>query len=480
MSVDILGALGAGSGLNVKNLVSQLVDAEKVPQQALLDGRTTRLQAKVSAMSTFRSSLDALVGALDKRITAGSLSGIPGVSDPGALGLKVTGGTLVPRQSIEILQLARAQTLSSATIAPDAAFGEGTLTIRFGTVAGTDAATGFDAGALADLSVTIGPDDTSLVAVRDAINNAAVGAGAPVQASIIADADGSRLVIRGQSGAESGFVVETAGDPALEQFAFNPDTAAGMTRNQSAADSEIRVEGVTVRRPTNSVTDVIEGATLSLYRASPGTSIVIEAQRDTEDMADTVSTLASALNELLGIGKNLSAAATDTSSAGALVSDSATRRTLSSLSQLGSTPLVAADGNAPTMLAEIGLTMSRSGTFSVDTAKLAKAIASFPDAIEAMVTELVRPATATDAGGPLTRIAATFAVSLDGANGQKTALQAEQDSIATAQGKLDRYIESYQARLTTQFSALDTSVNRYKSIQTFLDQQIALWTKSRD
>lgn len=301
-----------------------------------------------------------------------------------------------------------------------------------------------------------------------------------MQASIIADADGSRLVIRGQSGAESGFVVETAGDPALEQFAFNPDTAAGMTRNQSAADSEIRVEGVTVRRPTNSVTDVIEGATLSLYRASPGTSIVIEAQRDTEDMADTVSTLASALNELLGIGKNLSAAATDTSSAGALVSDSATRRTLSSLSQLGSTPLVAADGNAPTMLAEIGLTMSRSGTFSVDTAKLAKAIASFPDAIEAMVTELVRPATATDAGGPLTRIAATFAVSLDGANGQKTALQAEQDSIATAQGKLDRYIESYQARLTTQFSALDTSVNRYKSIQTFLDQQIALWTKSRD
>lgn len=477
MDTNILTALGAGSGIDVKSLVSQLVAVEKAPRQQLLDARTTSADARISALSSFRSSLDALISALGTRISSGALSGIPAVSDMSAIGLKVEPGALVDRQTVEISQLARAQSLSSAPVADASApVGQGTLTIRFGAVAGADVPTGFTPGTIADLVVTIGPGDDSLTGLKNAINDAAAISGAPVQAQIITDVSGSRLVLRGQSGEESGFIVETSGDAALAQYGFDPNVAGGLTRNQTALDAIVSLDGVSVRRPSNTIDDLIEGATLSLYKAQPGTSLIIEAQHDPAEITDTVTSLVAALNQVVGVGKELTAGATSTASAGALASDSATRRAMASLGQLGSQPLLAADGTAPTRLIDIGVSITRDGTFTVDSAALSKALAKDPGRVAALVSEVGRPPKNGNTGGMLSQISSTFAVVVDGANGNKSALQTEKDDIARAQAKLDAYIAAYQTRMTTQFTALDQAVGKYKSIQAFMQQQIDLWT----
>jgi flagellar hook-associated protein 2 len=478
-STNILSALNAGSGIDTKQLVSDLVAAERAPRQKLLDDRSATVEARISALGTFRSSLDALVSALDTRVRSGSLSGVAAVSDPSAIGLTVDPGRTVDRQSIQINQLARAQSLSSVPIADAAApVGQGSLTLRFGTVAGTDAVTGFVAGSIPDLVVTIGPGEDSLTGLKNAINDAAARASAPIQAQIISDASGSRLVLRGQSGEASGFTIDTSGDPALEAFAFNQSLPGGMTRNQTALDAEIMVEGLAVRRPGNTIGDLIEGATLSLFKAQPGTVLTIEAAHNPADMSDAVNGFASALNELVSLGRSLTAAATSTSSAGALASDSATRNALNALMQIGTRQIIAPAGTAPSTLSQIGLQVQRDGRFSVDAATLSRAIDQHPDAVQQIMTELVRKPTLGNAGGALQQISATFDVVLDGAAGSKTALQAERDAIAADRVRLESTMTSYQNRLTTQFSALDTSVNAYKSIQSFLKQQIDLWTQS--
>ncbi len=475
-SANLLTALNAGSGIDTKKLVSELVSAEKTARQAVLDQRLQKVEAKISALSTFRSAIDALSSALSSRISSGSLSGIPAVSDTSVLGLSLPRGGTVARQSLEIRQLAGGQTLASGPVADaDAPIGEGTFTIRFGAVAGTAAATGFTPGALADLSVTIGPDNNSLSGLRNAINDAAAVAKAPVQAVIVTDTNGSRLMLRGQMGEESGFLVETD----LEAFAFRGDGTGGLSRTQVAADARIAIDGVELRRPSNIITDLVENATLTLYKATPGTPVIIEAERSDSELQQVVSDMASALNELVSIGKSLSSAGSATASAGALAADSNTRRTLSDLKQLVSKDLLADSSGAPTRLSDIGLTLDRYGTFIVDSARLNTAIAAHPEAIEKLVTAINASGSGGSPDGPLKQISARFAMAVQGSGGHPTALQQEKARIAADQQKLDDRIERLTQSYTRQFARVDSRVSQYKDLMSFMQQQIDLWTKSK-
>ncbi|WP_350563029.1 flagellar cap protein FliD N-terminal domain-containing protein, partial [Psychrobacter sp. CAL346-MNA-CIBAN-0220] len=64
--VMALTATGIGSGLDITNIVSVLVDAEKAPKEALFTETETKIEAKVSAMGTLKSSLSTFQDAAEK------------------------------------------------------------------------------------------------------------------------------------------------------------------------------------------------------------------------------------------------------------------------------------------------------------------------------------------------------------------------------------------------------------------------------
>lgn len=478
---NIVNSLNAGSGIDVKALTDGLVAAERDPRQKLLDKRQARVDSRISAIAQFRSGIDGVVSALDTRIRSGALSGIPAVSDPSVLGMTVTPGTTVARQQIEVRALAQGQTLSSAAISDAAApVGEGTLTFRFGTVAGTGAATGFTAGTAANLVVTIDASRNSLGGLRDAINNAAAQAGATIEARILTDASGARLQLRGTSGEASGFVVETTGDPLLARFAFGGGTTGGLDRTQAAADARIAIDGLELRRPTNRVTDLVAGATLTLARAAPGQPVAIEARRDPAKLGESIRDLAQTLNELRAFGRELSASPAAGGSVGALVSDSTTRRVLQQLGGLTSAELIPAAGSAPTRLADLGLSVDRNGNFLVDEVRLAKATSEQPAAVAAMITALNARVSATTAGGPLRQMAQLFRTAADGSPGQPSALQREARAISAERAALDARMERLRDSYTRQFTQLDLAVGQSRQLRTYLQQQIDLWTNRPD
>jgi len=57
-------SIGVGSGLDLENLVSQLVDAERVPTENRLDLRKAEVQASISAFGSLKGVLSGFQTAL--------------------------------------------------------------------------------------------------------------------------------------------------------------------------------------------------------------------------------------------------------------------------------------------------------------------------------------------------------------------------------------------------------------------------------
>lgn len=477
--MTVLASLGAGSGLDTAALVKALVAATREPTQKLLDARAERAEARLSALGQFRQALDSLNGALAQRLAGGGLSPRPRVSAPDVLALAIDPGVTLAPRTLEVRALATAQSLASAAVAdPDTVPVQGTLTIRFGTVAAGGPADGFEAGTLPDLLVAIGPERSGLAGLRDAINDAAAAAAAPITAELVADGAGTRLLLRGREGAASGFLVETA-DSDLRAFAHD-SAGGGLVRGTAAADAELLLDGLTIRRASNEIADLLPGARLSLLRAAPGTPVTLSASRSAGDLAQTVRDVAAALSELVALGRDFTRGAREGVAAGVLVADAAARRAVASLAAVTTTSLVAPEGNAPTSLAGLGVTTARDGSIIVNEALLARAVADHPAAVEAILSKLGEAPSFTRAGGPLATIATRLREAAEGRLGQPTALQRELQEIARARAQLDQRVARTETALTRQFSLLDSRVGETRAIESALKLQIDLWRRTRD
>lgn len=471
--MNALTSLNAGSGIDVKAMTEELLAAERAPRQQRIDSRLERVEAQISALGQFRSALDAMVSAVDKRIATGELSGQPMVSNPALVGLSIKPGTLLEPQTIEVQQMARGQALASAAFADaEASIGNGNLTIRFGNVAGSTEATGFTPSDLADLSIEIDESNNSLIGIRDAINKAAAESGSPVQARIISDGDGMRLMLSGKTGEAHGFIVEATGDPALSAFSFG-EGESGLQRTQTATNAIVALDGLPVQRASNEITDLIPGATINLIKASPGEQVVVSARHSPIGLSETVVDIAAALNELRNIGAEFTRS--NPGSPGALSSDPAARRAMQNLTGITSIQLIEPAGDAPTRLSEIGLSIDRNGKFNIDQERLNKAVTNHPEAVEALISALNRKAGPGQPAGPLRDIADSFRQS--GSSIRGSALEATKAALEREQKALDASLERKREAYVRQFAALDRAVGQSKALQTYLQQQIDLWTK---
>ena len=200
---------GIGSGLDVQNLVQQLVAAEGQPTEIRIARQEARLQAELSAfgsiksaLSSFRSQVETLQeqGALQKRsVTVGNEEVFSATVDENALPAEY---------NIEVVQLAQSQQLiSGAFTDANTAVGTGTLTISVGS---------------STFDVAIDSDGNTLSNIQDAINASVNNAG--VSASIVNADDGSYLVLRGDTtgAAQAITVTQSGGDGGLARADLRP------------------------------------------------------------------------------------------------------------------------------------------------------------------------------------------------------------------------------------------------------------------
>jgi flagellar hook-associated protein 2 len=532
----ITQALGAGS-IDTASLVDQLANANSATQTAALNAKDTANAAKISDLASAISTIGTFSTSLQTLTAGGTLFTQPTTSNSAILQVSALPGARLGDLSstIKVSQLATGQTLSSPALASSAtSVGQGTLLLTVGTKTAT---------------ITIDSTNDSMAGLALAIKNSGLG----VSASTVTDNSGTRLVVKGATGADNAFSLSmTSGDTTgIGRFTFDPttydpDNITGFERTQQAQNAELTVDGVAISKSSNSFSDVIQGVKIDLQSIAPNTAVTIGANRPTAAISQAVSDFVSAYNEM----KTTLNKMTDPKT-GSLRGDNGIRELVRRLSQLTSTSLSYAADGGPTTLAEIGVSTNQDGSLSLDTARLSTVMSSNPDAVEAMFNPAQRsdnaliqitsavgktkggiytitnataansttPARADIDGSPalpyndgviasffsaangltftplgtvasatitvdlglqgaLAAIKDTLTSSSGALTASQNALDAEKTSIAAAKDKLTARDTTYRAQLTTQFAAMQKALLAYSSTQSYLTQQVKVWTNS--
>ena len=473
---QLLTSLGSGSGVDTASLVTSLVNAEYATQAATLQSKADTLTAQISAVANVKSAITTFSTALQSLVKGGTLTTQPVSSNTGVVSATALPGAKLAglNSTLTVSQLASAQTAVTSTAIADhrAAIGTGTLTLTLGTATyssdGT-AMTGFTAGSASPVNVTIDSSNDSLDGIAAAINAAKAG----VTAAVVTDADGSAfLSLKGASGKTQAFTLQASSDPSGQLSQFNVGTGAtGTTLSGIAQNARITLDGATVERSSNTVSDLISGVKLQLNATSTA-PVSMTSSTPTDALSGAVSDFVDAYNAVIGILTTQ----TDPIN-GALKSDSAATALLRSLKNMTLSNLVpGAASGTPTTLADVGVGTNRDGTLSLNSDTLNRALTNSPQSVESMFA--YSSAGTTGLSALLSGLTTQATDNTYGLGASTASYTASQSTITTQQSDLTDQESQMNTRLTAQFASMQSIVSSYKSTQSFLTNQIAAWNKS--
>src|SRR3546814_5700932 len=115
MVSSIANSLGMGSGIDTKQLVTDLSNASRQPKIDRLAQLTQQNQTRISAVARARSDLEGLADSLSQMVDDGTLCSTPTVSDESVLSATARAGLHDDSfaATIEVHKLARAQSAYS-------------------------------------------------------------------------------------------------------------------------------------------------------------------------------------------------------------------------------------------------------------------------------------------------------------------------------------------------------------------------------
>lgn len=426
---------GLASGLDTKALIDGLVGAETTSFITPLTKRKILYQAQQgllttvgSTLASLKSSAQALSLSIDfNKRTAAS-------SDTAVLAAAADSSAQSGVYNVVVSSLAKAKSLQSSTsyTSTTAAVGTGTLSINVGSTA---------------TSITIDATNNTLAGLKDAINNS----GAAVTASIVNVGTSATpqysLVVQGKNtGTANDVTIASSLTSGSDPF------AGGGTVVQAASDAQFSVNGLSLTRSSNTVSDAIPGVTLSLLKDG-GASSSVTVAGDTSAIKNNIKKFVDAYNAVAKIANDQFSLDPTTGRQGPLAGESVLRGVASRLRS--SLAVAGANDTGPRTLSDLGISFQRNGSLSLDDAKLSAALTSNPTAVSKLFI-----ASQNGIGKRIPETVDAFLATRIGA------LSSRVDGLGKAMSDLDKKIASeqkriatYQQNLTAQFSALEKLVS---------------------
>ncbi len=444
----MITAAGIGSGLDVESIVSQLMAIERKPLDALQQKKTD-IDARISAYGNLKSALSTFQAAMKDLSTPTALKVYTATSeDDGVFTATATSTAAASTYQIEVIRQAERHKFASVEALDTDTFGGGagdSLTIQVGASA-TDSVT-------VDLSTA-----STLGDIRDAINDDPANPG--VTATVISGNNGNQKLVltADDSGAAHALTLSYGGGISAATFGFQEINNIGG--NTALLDAEVNVDGYTVTRGNNTIDDIIQGVTLDLHSAVPGTAFTLDIARDINAVSDSVQAFADSYNEILSTIQTLRD--------GDLATDSALFSVERGLRSVMNTPASGLPSGL-SYLGEIGLTFSREGTLTVDTNDVEHALTSDFNSVSELFS--------TAGQGFASRLDTLVKGWLD----VDGLIKGRTDGLDSSKRLLDTREESLQYRLTqvesslrAQFSQLDTLLGGLQVTSDYLSQQLQM------
>lgn len=278
-------------------------------------------------------------------------------------------GTDLGSHTIAITQVAKANILGSTTQASryDALSWSGSFKL------------GTSGGSSATITVT---EDMSLGDIADTINAQQSTSG--VKATVMKVSDSSyQLVLTSLETGKTITASDSSGTLLSSKLGLLNSSGAINSSNvlQAAQNAIFKVDGVTITRSSNDISDVLDGVTLHLYSApSTDTTLTLEVSNDLTGIQDAITSFVDTYNTLRDF-----IITNQTSNSDGTASDSATLYGDATLRSVANTlQSILSSGVGETNLAALGITLDEDNKLVVDDTALGSALLDNLDDIQTL------------------------------------------------------------------------------------------------
>ena len=158
----------------------------------------------------------------------------------------------------------------------------------------------------------------------------------------------------------------TTGDAPLDDFRADPTITIGMPRNaqkQVASDAELIIDGITVKRTTNSISNIFSGYTLDLKGETDTltpANFNVRSSLDVDSAFNNAQTLVDRLNLTLELFDELMDRGVEDGESGTLSNDPVMRSISNRIRKLTESNIVGFGANSR-YLSELGIQTKRDG-----------------------------------------------------------------------------------------------------------------------
>ncbi len=436
---------GLASGLDTRAIISALMAVERRPITAMEAKKTGFNRSKSllndlgSLLTTVRDKANALRSTTDFLAMDASV-------DKEQYLTASAGSTAQPSSyQLKVLALAQAQVNSSnGQASRTSAYGDSTLELTVG-------------GSSYYISVGGGTGyDSSLDGIAAAIN----AQGLDVTAEVLDTGSGGtpyQLVLRSKNtGSAGAFSISVDSGPAAMNTLIN-----GVNTNvrTAATDAQLQINGITVTRSSNSISDAITGVTLNLKALTPtNETATLTVTTDAEATSSKVKDFVDAYNAVVDFVAEQNQLGTDGKAKSSLFGDSTLRSIRSSLrSILGGS--VDTGNESYALLSQVGITADTAGKLTFNQSTFEEALAGDEAAVASLFNK--------SGTGLANRVYDQVAVFTDSVDGLLKARKDGFDSlIKQTQTRIDsaeRRLTQYQASLDRKFSAMESLLSKLQS-----------------
>ncbi|WP_372394569.1 flagellar filament capping protein FliD [Azospirillum sp. HJ39] len=374
-----LTSSGSGTGIDYSTLIEAKVNA-RLTKADRIDAKITTNEAKITAYTDLQDLLqtvnDSLDGLRNRTTSTGASSNLFGqrtayIGDDDVFSATVDDDTELGTYSVVVQQVATKHKIASDSTGSktDALGYSGSFTLQ--------AADG------TAVSIDMDSDD-SLTDLRDAINAQKSTSG--VTASIVQVSDSSYQLILTANNTGEEISLTDGGDGVLSSLGLTDSAGAVKNELVAAQDAIVEIDGVTITRSSNTITDALDGVTLNLYSASPDTAIAMEVSTDLSSIKTAITDFVDAYNAYRDfvVSQQSTTSSGTASDDATLFADTLLRQITQSVSSALNTSITADDGTVLSM-ASLGITFDSSNNLELDEDTLNSILTSDIDAVKQLL-----------------------------------------------------------------------------------------------
>jgi len=360
LTVDYLSILNKkGSGLNITQIVDSLVDADTIPKKDMLTENQTTKQSEISAYAEVVSEMSSLKNDLSTLANANKY--VP-TSANAAVSLSVSDNSTAKSfaSDVRVVSLASQQTLefagSSAFTSPTASISQGTLTLTLGSWNSDNTFT--SKSPAVTHNVKVDSNNNTLQGLAASIN-----ALSGITSSVLQTSSGVySLVVKSSMGVSNAIKISTT-DAGLNQFKASPTDSTRSAQKSAAADAELTVDGVTIKRTSNTIGNIFSGYSMDLT-STTSSAFRVSASLDEDSAYTNTKALVDRLNLTRTYLTDILDKGAEDGTAGTLAHDPVMSAIAKKLRGFTEGQIIGF-GASSKYLAELGVITKRDGTMSI-------------------------------------------------------------------------------------------------------------------